>query len=550
MQLTRFAFAALLSSFFAASISASPADLREADLALRAGEADLAAARSSAGSAANPAAGSRLKLTLTRLESARARIDQAGTALKRIAPDDPSAVALRKRHETATAGLAAIDAIVAPASPANPPAANPPAGNPANPVAPANPPVASPARLDYKQQQLIKDANFHLRDAEGYSAGAAEVVARLSGDGPKPIHQDVTNALNAVATGEKKQQLAAGYLAQLPADHPDVQALAAAVTQMAEALSASKTKLVEADAHLQKLTGMENYPKYDADFVLLQDLARRYTDFANVSQRAEALAEIIREDAQALRESQRIGQTYAPLVDQHTEPGQRMTRMQEYFTEHRTAFSKELAEYRKELPAAFDKDLQEADRLAEDAVANAKPAFFGETGGISQQFGFAQSKLLVLKAFGEADAKPFADKLAASQQRMKERAKALEAQIIATNELPPDRYTAEDRADLIRRATEAFAAQQGGAQVLAVRIPSEAWTRDTRWRWSGDSFSKFDSSHLQIQLLVKQDEKLAVIRPINLYKNHLQGDTISASPLDGAKDELPPQRYLPIEKIK
>ena len=107
-----------------------------------------------------------------------------------------------------------------------------------------------------------------------------------------------------------------------------------------------------------------------------------------------------------------------------------------------------------------------------------------------------------------------------------------------------------DRDELVAYATKAWAELQPDAQVLTARIPSQAWTRDTRWEWSNGAFYKIDASKVQVQLIVKHDDTLAVIRPVNLYKNHLKGDTVNAYPMDAIDEDLLPQRYLMLEKVK
>ena len=92
--------------------------------------------------------------------------------------------------------------------------------------------------------------------------------------------------------------------------------------------------------------------------------------------------------------------------------------------------------------------------------------------------------------------------------------------------------------------------QQADAEVLTACIPSQAWERSTRWEWSAGAFHKVDKSHIQVQLIVKHDDKLAVIRPVNLYKNHLKGDTINAWSMDAIEDELQPHRFMLLGKVK
>ncbi len=164
--------------------------------------------------------------------------------------------------------------------------------------------------------------------------------------------------------------------------------------------------------------------------------------------------------------------------------------------------------------------------------------------------GFAEERIRVLQAFDEAAAKPYVNKLSATRKQVAAQARTLEADIIANNPLPPNRYTGADRDVLIKWAKETWAAEQKGAKVLAVRIPSENWKRDTRWRWSVDAFYKIDTSKLQVQLLFKHDKKLAVVRAINLYKNHLEGDSITSHPFEKADAELQPWQIVRLDKIK
>ncbi|MEZ6190328.1 MAG: hypothetical protein R3C45_03455 [Phycisphaerales bacterium] len=209
-----------------------------------------------------------------------------------------------------------------------------------------------------------------------------------------------------------------------------------------------------------------------------------------------------------------------------------------------------MIEYKNGLPAEFEADIQEAMSIAEQGVNEQKPLFFGKDSGIEQRLGWAEQKLIVLRAFSEEEAKPYVDRLAEARDQVKQMAKALEGKIIQENTLPPNRYTESDRDALIELAKEAWARQQADAEVLTACIPSQAWERSTRWEWSAGAFSKVDKSHIQVQLIVKHDDKLAVIRPVNLYKNHLKGDTINAWSMDAIEDELIPQRYLLLEKVK
>lgn len=517
--------------------------------ALKNAEADLEAARGSAGTAANPATGSRVRLTAMRLDSAQQRLDQAAEHLAKLPAEDEAVVAEKARYDTAAAGIAEVRAIINP--PAAPePAPQEPSEKEEEAEKPAAPPAAAPPRLDYKQEELLKNANWYLRETNSYADKAAAVVAQLDGGDSKPVHRDVVLALENIEAGKKKHALAVDYINQLPAEHPKVKEAADAVNQAGDRLGALASRLSAADTELGKLAGIGNYPDYDKDVELLGDFVRRYYDFNQAAQQPEQLALVIAEDGQVLAEIQRIAKAYLPLVEQKTAEGERIERQFNYFQEKRGAFAAALIDYKNGLPAQFEADIQEAMSIAEQGVAEQKPLFFGKDSGIEQRLGWAEQKLIVLRAFSEEEAKPYVDRLAEARGQVKQMAKALEGKIIQENTLPPNRYTDGDRDALIELAKEAWSRQQADAEVLTACIPSQAWERSTRWEWSAGAFSKVDKSHIQVQLIVKHDDKLAVIRPVNLYKNHLKGDTINAWSMDAIEDELIPQRFMLLEKLK
>ena len=525
--------------------------LGKAENEIKNAEYDLKAARDSAGTAANPAKGSRAKLTTMRLDSAQKRLDQAAVYLKELPAEDASVSAVQGRHTAAAAGVAQVRAIINPGAPAQPkaPAESSPSDSKASDK-PASPAAPTAPKLDYKQEELLKNARWYVRETSGYTARVSEIIARIDGDGPKPVHSEIRDGLATVQTAKTKHALAADYITQLPAGHPQVQPVADQVTQAAALIGAQESRLRAVDTELAKLTGMEHYPNYDADFKLMQDLAGRYRSFESTVQQPELMAQVVQEDGQVLAEITRIAKTYVPLVEQKTDAGEQMERIFNHFQSSRNQFAAELVEYKKGLPAAFEADLKEAMDLADQGVAEQKPMFFGEHSGIEQRFGWAETKLLVLRAFGEEEAKPYVDRLEEVRAQIRERAKSLEAKIIAENTLPNDAYTGGDRDELVAHATKAWAEQQADAQVLTARIPSQAWSRDTRWEWSNGAFYKIDASKVQVQLIIQHDDKLAVIRPVNLYKNHLKGDTVNAYPMDTIDEQLQPRRYLMLEKVK
>lgn len=269
-----------------------------------------------------------------------------------------------------------------------------------------------------------------------------------------------------------------------------------------------------------------------------------------MTQQPDKLVYIIEEDGQVLKDVQRIAKTYLPLVEQRTDTGMAMEKKMSWFIRNREAFVKRALEFKAELPGMFEKDLAKAMEVAQTGVAEKRPGYFGENSGIAQQMGYAEQRLVLLEAFDKDAAAPYRKQLDDARAQVKQMAKTLEAQIIENNAVPADRYAGDDRDALVKLAQETWAKQQPDAKVLAVSIPREPWKRETRWVWGTGEWYKVDKSKLQAQLLVAHDEKLAVIRPINLVMDHLSNDTLSAWAMDTVDEELPPHRYVKRDKIK
>lgn len=543
-----------------ASCAPVQAALQSAESLIRGAEADIRSAQGSAGTAARPAKGSRRKLTEMRLDSARQRLAKAAQLLGKYPASHAGAASLRKRQAAALKAITQIQAILDPGSastgkkpaPVSKDGGKKPVtgsgnGGTANGGAAGG---AKARRLDYKQEKLLKDSRWYLRETQKYLKPATATLARLDGTGPKPVVAEVQGALASVGRAIPKYNLAVENIGQLPANHPDVAKVRKQIQELGQTLGAVKSRLQAESKRLQKLTGLASYPTYKKDFELLGAFSQRYGNLEMLKQQPEKLAQIIQEDANTIKEIQRIAKTYQTLADQKTPEGKSMAKRVLYVVGRRKTFARDLMAYKQTLPKAIERDLSEALRIAKEGVEKKRPLYFGENSGIAQQLGFAEKKILVLRAFSDAEARPWVEKMAAARKQIARSAKALQADIIANNQLPPDRYQDKDRAALIRLATETWAKEQKGAKVLAARIPSKAWARTTRWQWSSGAFRKVDYSKLQVQLIVQHDDKLAVVRPVNLFKDHLKGDTLTAAPFHKMSDELQPQSLLLLTKIR
>ena len=529
------------------------AQLRSAQNYLRSAIADIRAAQSSAGSPSRPARGGRLKLTLMRLASAKQKLAKADQLLKGFGANNPSAQSLRKSYESALKVLNQLYAMVSPKkAPAKEPARVPakgPAGVGSSTKSPT-PPTKTAPKLGYKQRDQLKNVRWYLRETQKYMRPAQELLKRMDGAGSKPVVSEVRKGYASLQQAAKKFKLAAGYLKPLPASHPEVAQMREKLRATGQLLGALGSRLKAETNRLNKATSLSSFPDYKKDFDLVGALSQRYGNIAFLAQYPEKLAKIIKEDGKALKEFQRIAKTYQALADQKTPQGKAMEKRLQYALRKRQTFIKSLKAYVQSLPQEIDRYLNEVRRLSQEGVTQKKPLFFGKNSGIAQQLGFAEQKLTVLRALGEEKARPFAEKIAAVRKQVQEAAKSLEAEIIANNQMPPDRYRKPDRDSLIKTAIATWLKDHKGAKVLTARIPAESWHRITRWDWYGSAFHKVDYSKLQVQLILQHNDKLAVIRPINIIKEHLKGDSIRSFPFDGKTDKLQPHRFIPLSRVK
>ena len=133
---------------------------------------------------------------------------------------------------------------------------------------------------------------------------------------------------------------------------------------------------------------------------------------------------------------------------------------------------------------------------------------------------------------------------------MKRQQTSLKDVIITSNQLPPDRFQGADRDVLSKLAIQAWKEREPNAKVLAVRIPSQEWKREVLWRNQTGTWYKIDRSKVQVQVIVQHDAKLAVVRPVNLWKDHLDNNQIKAFPFHDENIELRPQGFLVLDNAK
>ncbi len=463
------------------------------------------------------------RLVQTRLASPASLVPQVREALRALPADHADVAALATRLDAAAASIAALEARMG--------------------LAPAAP--ATGTKLDHVQAKALADGRFHVREVVGLAAAVDEVVKEVAAaaDPDALDHRRVAAAMNTVAKARERAAQARTHLDPLPADGAGVKAALDELATGLASLDASEARLRPIHARLSALVDPATYPTLDADVRRLQELGQAYGDPANTfgGDRRRA-AVLVGEHPAAVAEHARLVKAYATFVRQQTEAGRRVEGAARFCGEALARFGAATDAQRAAAPAAVDAAFAALARLVETAVKEEKPAFFG--GGIPQQVDVVEAELVLLTALDAKAGAAAAERLAKAKADLATTQTSLAAKIIEANVLPPDTYAGADRAALEAEAAAAWKRLQPDAVVLATRIPSSAWRRETMWRRQGNTWYRIDRSRLQVQLIVGYDDALAVIRPVDLWIDHQAGDERSAIPMDAPKDPVPPHRLL------
>lgn len=475
--------------------------------------------------------GARGKLAMVRADQAKSNVQAGQAILAKLPADDAEVAATAQQLADMELAIAELEAKLRGGTAA-------PADNPDG------------VKLNYEQEKFLKDGNYYLRELDGWAGGLEDLVTKMNAAEDKDLldHRVFVNAMATIEKARQRQGFIADNLAKLPADGRGVPALAEGLAKATARVDAAEKALAPVHARLQEIINPATYPQLQADITRLGELSGMYNNPTVFQSDPTRAIEPIKQSAAARAEMMRVAEAYKLLMAQQTELGKRVQGAVNGFIHNYKAFGEAAMAYKAELPGLIDAHLAETTKLADEAVAEQKPAFF--QGGIPQQLDFAREKIEVLAVL-DADAAAAAQaKFDATVASLREKESGLRELIVTTNPLPPDRYAGADRAALEAKAVETWKAVQPDAQVLAIRFPAEAWERRTTWQLIHTTWYREDISRLQAQLILKHDDRLAVIRPINLRMNHDKGDTITAFPMDELKDELIPARFLLLDKVK
>jgi hypothetical protein len=526
---------------------------------------NLKLAQDSAGPGTDVPQGSRAKLSKMRLDTAAANMPQMQQWLAELPADAAAVKPVAAEFATTQQAIAALDARLAGSDSAvTPPAvaasaaagsASAPTSAPASAAAsaPASAPAAAAGvKLGYQQEEILKGANYNLRDVEGFAAALTQLVAELKPQADQMAidYRQAQTGMNTIETARRKAGFTQDALNKLPPD-------GAGIAETAQGLATALTEIATAESYLKPLSvalntsiNPANYPELQADLKRLGELASMYGNPMILQSDRPQAAAVLKEVPAAQAEAERIAKIYQPLKQQQTEDGKRFEGAGNYFQSNLQTFQAAAEQQKQALPQEIRADLAEASRTADTAAADQNPLLY--TGGVPQAMGNAGDKLALYAVLDPANAPALEKELQGTQASLQQREKSLGQLIIQQNPLPPDRYTGADREKVVAVAVDAWKGQQAEFKLLASRIPSEAWSRETLWQYSNRAWTFVDRSTLQVQLILADadDASLAVIRPVNIWMDHQKGATLIGVPLHSGDEALQPSNYLVRDKIR
>jgi len=428
------------------------------------------------------------------------------------------------------------------AGPAAQPGAQAGAPPGAKPVDALAQPAAPSGKLDYKQQQALKDARFYLNEVQP----RAERIAQLTAT--KPDAEAIAEAMESMKFVQQRMGYAVERLNALPADNADVAAESKRYNDVLASLVTAQGVIEKAAPDADKAVAALGQQMTD-DLAMVeswstslrnpQSLFDSHPDVAiaavgQLPQMREAMADMLKR--WTARANDKPKDTSA--AD--------MVRKLKYVDGQITELSSYTEGLSTSLPEQITTDLTAVDKLIETGVTERRPAYFAPDGGIAQQTAFAEQKVKMLKAINATAAITAEQSLTATRDKSLAAQKSLAQDIINGNKKPAERYKGADLEDLRQRVIADWKAKYPADEIVTVIFNTEGWSRTTRWDWSAANkgFGKVDYDYIQPKLFYKLNDTHALEMPVEVYKDYMKDSRIVVKPWDKDPEPSVVRTYL------
>jgi hypothetical protein len=390
---------------------------------------------------------------------------------------------------------------------------------------------AAPKKIDFRQSDGVKRADAQCQEVDKALVEIQKTQEMLekAEDASTIPAKTVTELNDQIKFAKNRLDNAERAIKNLPASDPDVKAQSEKIASQRAALAKASEAGVAFSKKLGSAVEVGNKPDFKKDVANLKAMTKAYAPFqlSENPKRAAELAGRVQDDLKTLSGLQ---QTYKPIVQQKTPEGKEFNYNHEQASNNIKQFRLKCQAYVEKGEEAIGQTVAKALKMAEQAAAEKKPAFF--TGGVQQQLDIARKNLEVYVAIvGEKDEKTVrvvanfnenGKKIVALRDSLKE-------EILASTKTPPDLYKGADKAKLKGLVEEEWKKLYPKDELLGVRFVTPEWKRKSgaNWNAGNKAFEDFDYSELIVRVVVKNDAKLSTLYWVYLTKDHMSNDLIT-----------------------
>lgn len=404
---------------------------------------------------------------------------------------------------------------------------------------------AQPAGLEYKYRASYKNTEYYLNQIEGnLDQVRSQVSVATAKDGPQA--QANIDALRKSLTNAKSN------LSKLPApsELALTQPLHDRVAAAEQAINALQVTLDERIKGTRAAVNAEA-AAIAADTDKLIEWGKMFADAEGAfNNEPEAALMLVERMADVESEWQVIQQRRAALLDpaNQGEEGRTIQAAAGYFQRSPPRFKEYMAMLARDLPAQIG---EQQTRCAEAIARSVTGKDVALLAGTKVDLDRTGDRVRLRSGIDANAGAPVAAEQARIAALWTETSKTLRDDIIKGNQPPQPEYAGDDVPALRALALKRWAELHPKDTVLAVVFNTPGWKRTTRWDWhaSSKSFNKVDYSSIQPKIIVQFDDTLALVVPVDITKDHLQGDLIRVSPWE--REANPdPRNLLPIDRVR
>ncbi|MEK7468147.1 MAG: hypothetical protein AAB074_12090 [Planctomycetota bacterium] len=415
--------------------------------------------------------------------------------------------------------------------------------------------AASAQELDFNQKQAVDRQERNLKEAQGklkaLQDGYAAEWEKLKA--PETMVPPAWFKGN-MAKGDEVLKKCDGMVSDLekskcPPDNARVKAITDWVTQARADVAKLNAEMAPKLAEMETLANPKNYPNLDADFKQIDTVAKAYA-FKGFQSNPDKVAELAKEFAQAVTWGNEKFKEYRPIMVLSGGKSSPLFKKYEAMSNAIKGFQTEAGEYFKKAEAEVPALLKKAEEMAAKAAAEKKPAFF--TGGVQQQFDWAENYMKVCRALVPADDERLVkmeSAWAASKKKVDEQAGTLKELIVAETRPPDEKYSGADKEEIRAKVMEEWKKAWPKDEVMMIRMHMANFDRREKATWdSGSKSWEFsDRSVLCVTVIVKTSDKIATSYPAYVNVNHISKATTYGV---GTKGNEYVTREMLVENVK